>query len=365
MKYVSFLFLLLYFNCTDKTPLETVLSSESEKVKSVLDNIEKYEIQILFTEITEKKDTILFKDYEFQVNDSTYFYPASSVKFPIAILALEKMRLNTQVNRNTLFSVKGDSIKTTFANDINDIFAVSDNFAYTRLFEYLGQDYITKQLKSKGIISRISHRFSGNDPYSLTTKPLYFYEEDNIIFQSQPTINNSIEHLELNNITKGIGFIKADSLVRNPMDFSLKNYIPLQSLHNMMKQLIYPELFPKEKRFNLSESDRIFLLNAMKLLPKEAGYTSDDYYDSYVKILIFGDSKKDIPEHITIYNKVGFAYGYLTDCAYIVNNKTNKKYIITATIHVNENQIYNDGIYEYEAVGIPFLAELGRQLIKF
>ncbi|TXE08616.1 hypothetical protein ES711_08950 [Gelidibacter salicanalis] len=65
-----------------------------------------------------------------------------------------------------------------------------------------------------------------------------------------------------------------------------------------------------------------------------------------------------------IHNKTGYAYGYLTDSAYIINKKTNQEFLITATIHVNKNKIYNDGMYEYDAVGIPFLAALGRQLIR-
>lgn len=330
-----------------------------------MDSIEKHEVQILFSEVIEKEDTIIFEDYDFQADDSLYFYPASTVKFPIALLALEKMAKRTQINRNTAFSINGDSLKTTFAKDIRAIFAVSDNQAYTRLFEYLGQDYITTQLRNKGIVSRISHRFSGNDPYSINSKSLHFYDNDSIIFKSQPSNNDSIKHLKFGNIKKGVGYIQNDSLINGAMDFSLKNYIPLSALHNMMKQFIFPDLFPKDKRFNLSEDDRTFVLNAMKLLPKDAGYEGDNYYDSYVKFLVFGDSKKAIPKDITIYNKVGLAYGYLTDCAFIINNKTNKKYIITATIHVNDNQIYNDGIYEYDAIGVPFLAELGRQLVNF
>ena len=75
---------------------------------------------------------------------------------------------------------------------------------------------------------------------------------------------------------------------------------------------------------------------------------------------MFGDSKESIPEHIIIRNKVGFAYGYLTDCAYVQDTKNDIEFFLTATIHVNENQVYNDGVYEYDEIGIPFLAELGR-----
>jgi hypothetical protein len=59
---------------------------------------------------------------------------------------------------------------------------------------------------------------------------------------------------------------------------------------------------------------------------------------------------------------VGYAYGYLTDNAYIIDTKNNIEYILTATIHVNANEIYNDDAYEYETLGIPFLAALGREI---
>ena len=34
-----------------------------------------------------------------------------------------------------------------------------------------------------------------------------------------------------------------------------------------------------------------------------------------------------------------------------------------ATILVNSNQIFNDDIYEFEQVGIPFLAALGQEIL--
>jgi hypothetical protein len=32
---------------------------------------------------------------------------------------------------------------------------------------------------------------------------------------------------------------------------------------------------------------------------------------------------------------------------------------------VNGNEIYNDGVYEYEKVGLPFLGELGRRVYQY
>ena len=100
----------------------------------------------------------------------------------------------------------------------------------------------------------------------------------------------------------------------------------------------------------------------MHKVPRALGYNESEYQDSYVKFFLFGDSKKRIPEQIKIYNKVGYAYGHLTDTAYIKDEKTGLEFILTATILVNADQIFNDDKYEYEEIGIPFLAELGRTI---
>ena len=106
----------------------------------------------------------------------------------------------------------------------------------------------------------------------------------------------------------------------------------------------------------------------MAMLPRESDYPQYDpkqYYDSYAKFFMFGDSKAPIPEKIRIFNKVGLAYGYLTDNAYIVDFEHNIEFLLTATILVNRNEIFNDGNYEYNEVGLPFLAELGRGLYDY
>ena len=55
------------------------------------------------------------------------------------------------------------------------------------------------------------------------------------------------------------------------------------------------------------------------------------------------------------------AYGYLTDTAYIQDSRSGREFIISASIHVNTNQTFNDD--EDEDLGVPFLAELSRALI--
>jgi hypothetical protein len=93
-------------------------------------------------------------------------------------------------------------------------------------------------------------------------------------------------------------------------------------------------------------------------------YTGDTYWDSYNKFFIYGDQKGKMSDQIRIYNKVGYAYGTLTDVAYIHDQENDLKFFLTATVLVNENQIYNDDLYEFESVGIPFLANLGALVLE-
>ena len=56
----------------------------------------------------------------------------------------------------------------------------------------------------------------------------------------------------------------------------------------------------------------------MSSLPRDYHFLKNEMYrDSYVKFLMYGNMKTEIPQNIKIYNKVGDAYGYLIDCAYI------------------------------------------------
>ena len=362
-----FLLLLLCISCQNEgsDPLQTALNSNLPAIKEVMAAPDKYELQIMFTEVNrEESGKITFNDYEYRVNDDVYFYPASTVKLPAAILALEKLSEIKEISKDSPFRMETDSIETSVAIEIRKIIAVSDNEAYNRLFEFLGKDEFNERLSSKGIDARISHRLSAPNADDLMSKPLIFKTNDSTLTIPRRT-NKEIVPLEMKSLMKGVGYMENDSLISNPKDFSKKNFYPVRSLHTTMKRLIFPNMFPKEQRFNLRNQDRIALVNAMMTVPRQYGYDIKEYPDNYVKFLVLGDLDYERkPKDLHIYNKVGYAYGYLIDCAYIYNEATKKDYFITAVIHVNENGIFNDDQYEYDDVGIPFLAELGRQLVN-
>lgn len=371
-KFLLIAVLILLFSCGNqesietRNPLEVVLASQKPNIKRVTDSLANYSVQIKFTQVNRQAEKITFKDYNFQLDSTKYFYPASTVKFPIALLALSKLNTIEYLDRTTRFYVEGDTLETSFAREIEKIFAVSDNQSYNRLFEFLGQDYINNELHriSVGPV-RISHRLSTPDSEEITTRPLIVYQNDSTTITLPNSINTSAKALSLTDIEKGQGFIDGDSLMRKPFDFSLKNYYPIETQHQLLKTVMFPQLYQEDEKISLTDDQLEFVHRAMSTLPKNAGYDPEIYYDGYCKFFMFGDTKDAIPEHIKIYNKVGDAYGTLTDCAYIKDTKNNVEFLLTATILVNKNGVFNDNKYEYDEIGFPFLAELGRELYNF
>jgi hypothetical protein len=51
--------------------------------------------------------------------------------------------------------------------------------------------------------------------------------------------------------------------------------------------------------------------------------------------------------------------------AYIIDFEKKIEFVLGAVIYVNENEILNDGLYEYETVGYPFMRDLGRVFYEY
>lgn len=361
---ITLVFMELGCSGIKKNILQKSLASDNPKIKNVMSNPNEYELQIIYTQILrDKKGGVRFKDFSYNLNAENYFYPASTVKFPMAILALEKLNTMDSTSINTQYTIEGKPDKLRFSEEIAKVFAVSDNEASTNLLEFIGFDYLNESMRKKGLTPfRVSHRLSAPNPTDPISKPILLYKDDNTIVNLPAIVNKPSVPLQLNNLKKGIGYMKNEQLVSESFDFSNKNYYPLETLHNTMKRIVFPEAFRESERFHLTEKDREFILFSMQNLPKNAGYDPKKYYDGYCKFFMFGDTKDTIPANIKIYNKVGDAYGTITDCAYIVDAENKVEFIVSATLLVNKNKIYNDDTYEYDTIGLPFLAELGRQL---
>ncbi len=372
-----------------KNVLDRIIG-QSQLLQEITTQNEKYQAQIIYTQINRnRKNKPSFTSYTFGINDSLYFYPASTVKMPAAFLSLQKLNeLKVKdLNKNTALRIGADRFPQTavrtdtssatglpsIAHYIKKIFVVSDNDAFNRLYEFLGQNYINKQLWQRDFKnSRITHRLVGgyDGEENRFTNPFWFYNDSMVIYE-QPSQTGSLEFSRFSSLkrnVRGKGFLTNDGkLVNKPFDFSNKNFISLTNLHSMLKAVMFPESLPEKQRFNLTQEDYTFLYEWMSKLPKDSNSQAYDHPDNYVKFFIYGSKPDDfqIPDQIRIFNKVGFAYGFLTDVAYIADIETGVEFMLAATIHVSANEIYNDGRYEYNSVGIPFLAELGKRIYDF
>ena len=84
---VAFIFLACNFD--PPIPFEEGLE-DYPTLQKVLADTAKYQVQILYTQIDRNEHgNPLFTTYPYNVDDSRYFYPASTVKLPIVLLALE------------------------------------------------------------------------------------------------------------------------------------------------------------------------------------------------------------------------------------------------------------------------------------
>ena len=388
---LSFLIIALSFSmlsCTQHTPLEQALIDAEFKVKKVLDLADEHEVQIRYTQIRRGENNLPeFTTYSLFEDSETYFYPASTAKLPVAALALQRIRElqaeGVAIDRNTPFHIRDRnnhpialedstalSRTLSIAHLIKKIFLVSDNDAYNYLFDFLGTDYINSQLRDKGLKeTSIHHKFLFGADNNRTWEYYFLHEQDTLYKQQSIHAKELINNGNLKKMIKGVGYLDDNELVNEPFDFSKKNRISIHDLEGILKRIVFPEVFDSDERFDLHEEDYEFLqywMSRNTLESNDPDYSSDpDLYDSYVKFFIYGDQKGTMTDEVRIFNKVGDAYGTLTETAYIQDRASAIEFLLTATVHVNENQIFNDNIYEYDSIGFPFMAGLGRAILNY
>lgn len=312
--------------------------------KDILENPEEYRLQILYTEVNRDNDgKVTFVSHKF--GSDQYFNPASSIKLGAAIAAIDKIN-SLGGDIDCLFSNNYDS--STLSSYIKQIFTYSDNESYNRLYDFLGPKEMNESLWEHGFsTARISGRLETSVKDG--SVPSYKIIQNGKIISSEP--ERSLDGLNLNvdesvlNTKVGKAYINEGIKINNPMDFSDKNYASVEDLQKMLIQIFFPETISEEYRYNITESDVKTIKSAMLKANSEYKY-----------FICGGDGS--IPDGLKIYNKIGIAYGFLTDNAYIVDDDGNE-FLLTATIYCNSDEVENDGNYDYYSVGFPFLKKLG------
>lgn len=372
---------------TDALLKNILLKDKDDLVTQVIQNAGEYRLQIIYTQINRNKNNKpVFTNYYYNYDPNLYYNPASTVKMPLAFLSLEKMnKMKVKgVNKYSFMQFDSSYEKQTrlyndstsqnrlpsIANFIKKAFLISDNDAYNRMYQFVGQQTIHKGLKEKGYRDiKIPRQFMGfTTEQNRHTNAIRFINEDGSLIYAQPPAYNTDSFDFSRAIKLGKAYMnRNDSLVNEPFDFTVHNNISVEDLRQILQSVIFPKSVPKKQRFDLTGNDYEFLYRYLSQYPSETPYPKYDdsvYYDSYVKFF-FRDSTHKMPEHVRVFNKVGWAYGFLTDVSYVVDFENKIEYMLAATLYVNKDEVLNDNKYEYDSLGYPFLYQLGQRIYQY
>ena len=373
---------------TDEAFVEILNKNNNQLYQQVLQHPHDYRLQIIYTQINrDKNNQPSFKNYYFNVDSLLYFNPASTVKLPLSLLSLEKlnkmkvpgvnkftsMLFDSAYNKQTI-EHKDESAESGYpsiAQFIRKVFLVSDNDAYSRMYEFVGQQTINRVLHEKGYKdARITHRFVRMSPdENRHTNPIRFIDKDGKLLYAQPPAYNT-DSFDFSHVNKiGKAYINwNDSLVNEPFDFTMRNNISLNDLHQLLKTVIFPEFMLPKQKFLLTKEDYNFVRQYMSQLPSETNYPKYDtaqYYDTYVKFFFSDSAHRYLPKGVRVFNKPGWAYGFMTDISYVADFDNKVEFMLSATIYVNSDGIENDDKYDDVTVGAPFLYQLGQTIYQY
>jgi hypothetical protein len=392
MRCCKLLLVLIFFpvliHAQQNSPLLKKLFSENhDSIFINVTNDPAKRLQVIYTEINRDKNNIAhFTNHYFNFDPDLYFNPASTVKLPLALLSLEKLHNLDEKNINKNTRIVFDSsapwhkslyIDTTSTNGnasighfIKRAFLISENDPYNRMYQFVGQQEINRNLHAKGYTDvRITRQFMGlTSDQNRVTNPVRFLDANGKTIYKQAEAVNKDSFDFKRDIKLGKAHLNSnDSLVYEPFDFTKHNNLSLLDLQQMLQSVMFPYSVPAKQRFNLSKEDYSFLRQYLSQFPSETPvpkYDTVKFYDSYVKFF-FRNASHKLPDGVRVFNKVGWSYGFLTDVSYVADFKNNVEYMLAATLYVNSDEVLNDGKYDYDRIGYPFLYQLGQLIYQY
>ena len=269
-----------------ESPIKASMKSDNF-LSEILKNKDEYEIQIAYTEITrDKEGKPVFRDFELQVDEEKYFYPASTIKLPIVVLTLDKINelrstgIDITPKSKIIVSsthegnnqVQKDSI-TSFQNLIADVFLVSDNSASNVLIDFIGYNKFNAKMEQAGFKNTyLNHKFNP-DPYVNINWQIKTVKNE-IISSNENQIVITAKQNTLG-LKKGKNRFQNGEVVPGAFDFSQKNRSSITDMHNILKRIIFPLKWEKDKTVKLNGEDYDFLRYWM------SRFTYEDIGDKY------------------------------------------------------------------------------------
>lgn len=329
-----------------------------------------------------------FISHEYEGIPGGYYYPASLVKLPVLLMALEKIHeLEFKgIDKSSCYETKniGNCLYYTenkknipegcfsIENDIKKILIASNNVAYNNLHNFLGYSDIVEGLKKKGydnvFIPKKFIKCSLED--NRISNPFWFYDSYGKVIYHQPSAEFIGDMTpEIDPVFVGKTYHDNNNrMINEPKDFSETNYLKIEDALKMLVKFIFPEVNDTEAVWDISDNDRLFILKYLSMFPRQSDYKeykdSIKYPDNYKKVLIYGNEYwLDSDESLKIFNLNGLSYGFISDVAYVVDFKTGTEFFLAISMYANINEEL-DGNYNYTDIALPIFGDLGRIILN-
>jgi len=410
-------------------------------LKEVLKDPQRYRFQLLISEyqlLDSGEETLT--PHEFRV-DAEYFYPASAIKTFGSVAALRtytKLRrtdtawltTNDPMSQGSKACKTADSTElklglATLEHEIKKTQLISSNRAFNTVFNISGFRALHEELIPDFPSLRVFHRLSSRETHeeSLVTPSLRICDSRDFKGSGQKRARKRVGQRraysrerftskgDITDLTAQIpsdaptGFgqnreslkvggahrhMKSNKLIREPMDFSLKNRASFYDFQRLNIGLYMPDRLspfgdpikvfstkadpPPIRSVWLDE-----LRHAMAIYPRHSEnpkYSGASLSETRFKPMIKGvrrASKRLSDQRLYYLNKAGKALGFHMDNAFIAygnrageikknglpSQKPQRGLFVTVGVYVNRNGVLNDNEYEYKTISAPLLNAIG------
>ncbi len=371
------------FNPRNDSTLFHILSNHDSLIDKVINNPSKYNFQLIYTRINRNSNKINIST--FSINEGNQYYnPASLIKFPLALVALEKMTSLKDSGISILDSLVLNTCSCDYGTNkyvsnhknptllqfLREMMIMSNNNAYNLFFDFIGRDVINTRMKLMGIENiQMKNRFTSGCS-----------EEDNQIsgglrFKNTKSYNSflipclkSTRHWSIDS-SKYPTILESQiatkkTIINNRKNNSENNYVSLMQAHKLMINLMIPSANLFQNNFIIDSNYKNEFIKALGSYPRElenSEYDTAHLADYYYKFFIDPSIMQTKENKIRVYNKVGLASGFVSDVSYFFDSTNNIEYFISGAL-LSKKAFSNEN--NYNDFGIHLLRKIGGLIYK-
>jgi len=367
--------------------LRELLEGGGPALRKALAAAEEHRLQVLYGEIVERDGRPVLQRHSFRA-DAEYFFPASSMKMPIALATYDRFAALRQAGKPALTrdatlrihpsSARGEPWVTTLAHESRRALIVSDNAAANRLLALVGHREVHETLWGLGFRSaRIRGGFASGESEPVTVSPAVEVVVDGVPSAALPARRSdlALPATDATSLDVGEARLEGGRRVAGPLSFADKNAMKLRELQDVLVRIMRPDLVPapparKGKArppIDAPDDDMEQLRATLGTLPSEsglAGYARNRVADYPLCPFLRGIERVHPRARFRIHSKVGQAYGFVVHNAYVVDRESGRSFFLAAAVYANPGGLMNGDEYAYDTVAFPVMADIGEVLTR-